>query len=137
MFCFLSVALDPFRHQPEDLSVQMHRPTLGIFATGDQSGLLEHLHVLGYGLQAHVVRLRQFADTRIRGGEPRHHVASSGVGQGRECLVELLRVILHRLLAFSVKPRISRVTYIVNHLVEYFSWPTLVGWASVRTWCGT
>jgi len=76
------VALDPLRHQVEHLRFEVHGPSLGVAAAADQTGVLEHLEVLGDGLQADVVRCREMADGGITGSQPSHHVASGRIGQG-------------------------------------------------------
>ena len=78
------VALDPLRHEVEDLGFQVHRTPLGVAAATDQAGVLEHPQVLGDGLDAHVVGLGELADRGIGDRQPGDDVAAGGVGQGRE-----------------------------------------------------
>ena len=80
----LAVPLDPSRHQVEDLRLQMTRPPLRVATLAHQSGIAEHLDVLGHRLDGDVVRLGQVPDGGITNGEPSHHVAPCRVGESRE-----------------------------------------------------
>ena len=78
------VALDPLGHQVEDLRFEVHRSALGFPGAAHQTGVLEHLEVLGDGLDGHLIGLGELIDGGVRDGEPGHHVAPGGIGQGRE-----------------------------------------------------
>jgi hypothetical protein len=78
------VTLDPLGHQLEDIRLEVHRAALGLPAPADQAGVLQHLQVLGDGLDGHVVGRGELVDRGVADREPRHDVPSGGVGQGRE-----------------------------------------------------
>ena len=63
------VALDPLGHQVEHLGFQVHGPALGLPGPGHQARLLEHLEVLGDGLEADVVRRREGTDGGVTTGK--------------------------------------------------------------------
>ena len=102
-----AVALDPLGHQVEDLRFEVHRAALGVPAAAHQAGVLEHLEVLGDGLDGHVVRRGELVDGGVPDGQPGHHVAPGGVGQRREhpgerisrhaCLLVFNHSVEHRL----------------------------------------
>jgi len=79
-----AVPLDPFGHQVEDLRFEVNRAALRLPGAADQAGVLQHLEVLGDGLDGHVVGLGELVDAGVADGEPGHHVAPGGIGQGRE-----------------------------------------------------
>ena len=56
------VALDPFRHEFEDLRFQMDGATLCLASFRHEAGAFEHLEVFGDRLHAHVVRFGEIAD---------------------------------------------------------------------------
>ena len=78
------VALDPLGHQVEHLGFQVTGPTLRVALLGDQAGVLQHLEVLGDGLDGHVVRCGELADRGVTDRQPSDQVAAGGVGQGGE-----------------------------------------------------
>jgi len=51
-----AIALDPGSHEIEHLCLEVSRPALGILAAADQSGIFEHLEMLGHRLNRDVVR---------------------------------------------------------------------------------
>src|SRR5699024_3432435 len=84
ILCLLPVAFDPLGHQVEDLGLQVAWPALGVPATADDTGVLEHFDVLGHRLHADVVRFGQLVDRGVACGQLGDDATSSGVGQGRE-----------------------------------------------------
>lgn len=61
----LPVSGAPIDRRVEGCGVHPARPELGIAATGDQQGSLEHLQMLGHRLEADVERLGQLVDRRL------------------------------------------------------------------------
>src|SRR3712207_3899779 len=88
----------PSGHQVENLRLQMAGTALGVLRTSDQACLLQHLQVLGDGLDRHVVRRRELGERRVRHGEAGHQVAPSRVGQRGERARELFLVHVRPLL---------------------------------------
>ena len=85
-----AVALDPLRHEVEHLGFQVHGSSLRLPGPRHQAGVLEHLEVLGDGLQAHVVGRGQVVDRVVALGEAGHHVPTGRVGQCGEDSGELV-----------------------------------------------
>jgi hypothetical protein len=92
----LSIAVDPAGHQLEHLGFQVPGAALRVPAVGDQAAVLEHLEVLGDGLDGHLIRRGQLVDGRVTDRQPGDQVAAGRVGQGREDSGQL--VIGHRIL---------------------------------------
>ena len=84
------VPLDPLRHEVEHLRLQVHRAALCLPAAADQAGVLEHLQVLGDGLEGHVVRRGDRVDRGVAHRQPGDDVAPGRVGEGREHLRQLV-----------------------------------------------
>ncbi len=76
-----AVPLDPLGHEVEDLRLEVHGASLGVAGAAHQTGVLEHLEVLGDRLDRDVVRLGELVDRRVGEGEPGNHVAPRGVCQ--------------------------------------------------------
>src|SRR6185437_5820724 len=79
------VLLEPFGHRAQRCALEPRRSQLRRPSAGDQAGPLEHLEVLGDGLQAE----REGLGKLVHGdhallGEPRDDRTARGVGQGRE-----------------------------------------------------
>ena len=85
-----AVALDPRRHQVEDLRLEVDRAALGVPAAADEAGVLEHPEVLGDGLDGDVVGLGQLVDGGVAVGQPGDDVPPGRVGERREHPGELI-----------------------------------------------
>jgi len=128
----LAVALDPLRHQVEDLRLEMARPPLRVPGLAHQAGVGKHLDVLGHRLDRDVVGIGQLPDGGVAHGEAGHHVAPRRIGESGEDSGQL--VVGHG------PPHCStewlNTTYangspVVNHLVEEES-PSGLGIAATR-----
>ena len=75
----------------QGVRVAGHALRTAIPALGDQSGPLEHGHVLLHGSERHVVAPRQLADRRVGVHHAREDVPPRGVGERAEQLVEVVR----------------------------------------------
>src|SRR5215213_7501656 len=85
---------------------------------GDETGPLEHGHVLLHRREAHGISLRESGDRRLAAGAAANDVASSRVGQGTEQLVDLpgCQVIYnHSVVGYRSRPRRSRICTIASH----------------------
>ena len=79
-----AIPLDPLRHQVEDLRFEMTRSPLGVLGLTHQTGVAEHLDVLGHRLHGNVVGVGQFPDGGVTHGEAGHHVSPRRIGEGCE-----------------------------------------------------
>ena len=84
------VPLDPLGHEVEHLRFQVHRAALCLPAAADQAGVLEHLEVLGDGLEGHLVGRRDRVDRGVAHRQPGDDVAPGRVGECREHLRQLV-----------------------------------------------
>jgi hypothetical protein len=110
----LAVAVDPLRHQVEDLGLEVAWPPLRVAALGDEPGVGEHLHVLG-----HCLRLGELPHGGIAHGEAGHHAPPRGIGEGGEHPRQL--VIAHGTSSCSTDRLITTYATVdgdVNRLVE-------------------
>src|SRR5262249_9026042 len=78
------VALDPCGHEVEDLRFEVNGAALGVAAPAHHAGVLQHLEMLGDGLQGDVVRRGEVVDGGVPGGQARHDVAPDRVAQSQK-----------------------------------------------------
>lgn len=74
-----------------------------------QTRLLQHPNMLGYGGQRDAVGRSQFPHTGLPLGQPGEHAPAGGVGQGREYHVQA-------------------GSQIINHVVNYWPWKQCCQW---------
>ena len=82
----LPVVLQPVRGVLERLGLQPARPPLCVASARNQSGVLEHLQVLGDRRQADRERRRDLVDGRLAFGEPREDRPARRVGEAANVL---------------------------------------------------
>ena len=77
-----AVALDPLRHEVEDLRLEVARPPLRVLGLAHQAGVGQHLDVLGHRLDRDVVGVGQLPDRGVAHRQAGDHVAPRRVGEG-------------------------------------------------------
>ena len=108
----LTVSLDPVDRRVQWLRLESTGAVLGILSPGDESGPLEHLEVLGHGLQAHVERLGQIVHVGLTRRQPGQKRATGRIGQSGKGGAQ--RIVRHMYSTYQL----------FNHIVDY--WPRRV-----------
>jgi hypothetical protein len=114
-----AVALDPLRHEVEDLCLEVARAALRVAGLADEPCIGEDLDVAGDRLHGDVVGLRQLADGGIGHCEAGDHVAPGGVGQGGKHSGQLIIAHVGSLFNEVVEDNVRRAFGLVNESVEY------------------
>lgn len=91
--CARCEAGEPPGHQVEHVGLQVDRPALRLTSPTDQSGLAEHLEVLGHGLQADVVRLGQIVHGGVTAGQPSNEIAPGPSDNPQDVLDAVVRAV--------------------------------------------